>query len=108
MKLSAFSVLYKDKPLNEVLDIFKSKGITHAEIGSGEFIGKDHCDPAKLLLDKSERERFQEQFLKRDMKISSLSCHGNPVHPHKNLAQSYHQDIKDPSTWQRCWAWKGS
>ena len=95
MKLSAFSVLYKDKPLNEVLDIFKSKGLTHAEIGSGGFIGKEHCDPGQLLQDKSARERFQELFLSRDMKISSLSCHGNPVHPQKNLAQSYHQDIKD-------------
>ena len=95
MKLSAFSVLYKDKPLGEVLDIFQSKGITHAEIGSGGFIGKEHCDPAKLLQDKSARERFQELFLSRDMKISSLSCHGNPLHPQKNLAQSYHQDIKD-------------
>ena len=77
------------------MDIFKSKGITHAEIGSGGFIGKEHCNPAKLLLDQSERERFQELFLSRDMKIASLSCHGNPVHPQKNLAQSYHQDIKD-------------
>jgi sugar phosphate isomerase/epimerase len=29
------------------------------------------------------------------MKISSLSCHGNPLHPQKSLALSYHQDIKD-------------
>ena len=83
MKLSAFSVLYKDRPLDEVLDIFKSKGITHAEIGAGGFIGKEHCDPARLLQDKSEREQFQDLFLRRDMTISSLSCHGNPVHPQK-------------------------
>jgi len=95
MKLSAFTVLYKDRPLSEVLDIFKSKGISYAEIGSGGFIGKDHCDPARLLKDKTAREKFQELFLSRDMKISSLSCHGNPVHPQKNLALSYHQDIKD-------------
>jgi len=95
MKLSAFSVLYKDRPLHEALDIFKSKGITHAEIGSGGFIGKEHCDPARLVKNKAERERFQELFLSRDMKISSLSCHGNPVHPQKALAEMYHQDIKD-------------
>jgi sugar phosphate isomerase/epimerase len=95
MKLSAFSVLYKDKPLAEVLDIFKSKGILYAEIGAGGFIGKEHCDPARLLKDKAERERFIDLFHIRGMQIACLSCHGNPVHPQKDLAQSYHQDIKD-------------
>lgn len=95
MKLSAFSVLYKDKPLSEVLDIFKAKGITHVEVGSGGFIGKEHCDPARLIKDKSAREQFQNLFLSRGLVLGCLSCHGNPVHPQKNLAQSYHQDIKD-------------
>ena len=59
MKLSAFAVLYKDLPLPEVLDIFKSKGILYAEIGSGGFIGKNHCDPQKLIQNKGAREKFQ-------------------------------------------------
>lgn len=95
MKLSAFTVLYKDRPLSEVLDIFKSKGITHAEVGSGGFIGKDHCDPSALIRDESARSKFVETFSSRDMKLACLSCHGNPVHPQKDLAQAYHQDIKD-------------
>ena len=95
MKLSIFAVLYKDKPLSEVLDIFKAKGVTHVEVGSGGFIGKDHCNPAKLLKDKDARQRFADLFASRGMEISALSCHGNPVHPQKALAQEYHQDIKD-------------
>ena len=95
MKLSAFAVLYKDLPLPEVLDIFKAKGILYAEIGSGGFIGKNHCDPQKLIQNKGAREKFQSFFLNRGMKISSLSCHGNPVHPQQHLALSYRQDIQD-------------
>ena len=95
MKLSAFAVLYKDLPLSEVLDIFIAKGIKYAEIGSGGFIGKDHCNPQKLIQDKKACEKFLNLFLSRGMKISSLSCHGNPVHPQKQLALSYQQDIKD-------------
>jgi sugar phosphate isomerase/epimerase len=95
MKLSAFAVLYKDKPLSEVLDIFKSKGINYVEVGSGGFIGKDHCDPARLLEDAKARQSFQDEFTRRDMKIGCLSCHGNPVHPQKALAEEYHRDIKD-------------
>ena len=95
MELSIFSVLYKDKPLGEVLDSFKQKGVSCVEVGAGGFIGKEHCDPAKLLRDETARKQFAELFESRGMKIASLSCHGNPVHPQKHLADSYHQDIKD-------------
>lgn len=95
MKLSAFAVLYKDLPLPEVLDIFKAKGILFAEIGSGGFIGKNHCDPQKLIQNRDAREKFRDLFTSRGMAISSLSCHGNPVHPQQHLALSYRQDIQD-------------
>jgi sugar phosphate isomerase/epimerase len=95
MKLSAFSVLYKDRPLEQVLDMFKSKEINHVEVGSGGFIGKDHCDPGKLVRNASARDKFKELFQARGMEIACLSCHGNPVHPQKALAAEYLQDIKD-------------
>lgn len=95
MELSVFTVLLKDYPLAEVLDILAQKGITHAEVGAGGFIGKEHCNPAKLLENPEEIKRFKELFESRGMTISSLSCHGNPVHPQKDLAQIYHQDIID-------------
>ena len=95
MQLSIFSVLYKDKPLAEVLDIFKAKGVDYVEVGAGGFIGKDHCNPAELVRDKAARERFAGLFASRGMTISAFSCHGNPVHPQKALAQEYHEDIKD-------------
>ena len=95
MDLSIFSVVYKDKPLSEVLDNFKAKGVMHVEVGSGGFIGKEHCNPGELLKDKDGLRRFKEQFDSRGMSICSLSCHGNPVHPQKDLAAVYHQDIKE-------------
>jgi sugar phosphate isomerase/epimerase len=95
MKLSIFAVLYKDKPLADVLDNFKAKGVLDVEVGSGGFIGKEHCDPAALLADKAARERFAGLFESRGMHISALSCHGNPVHPQKALAEDYHRDIKN-------------
>ncbi len=79
MQLSAFTVLYKDRPLSDVLDIFKAKGITHAEVGSGGFIGKDHCDPARLLANEGERKKFQELFSRQghedfQLKLPWESC----------------------------------
>ena len=95
MKLSVFSVLYKDKPLADVLDILSSKGIAHVEVGAGGFIGKDHCDPSALLKDKKARTAFTDLFKSRNMHISCLSCHGNPLHPQKHLAQMYNADIQN-------------
>jgi len=95
MKLSAFSVLYKDRPLGEVLDLFKAKGIGYAEIGAGGFIGKEHCDPASLLADRKALEAFRDLFTSRDMKIAALSCHGNPLHPQRKLAEAYDRDIRE-------------
>ena len=95
MKLSAFSVLNKDKPLGDVLDIFLSKGIEWAEVGAGGFIGKEHCNPGRLLADEKAREGFRDLFQRRDMKIAALSCHGNPVHPQKGLAEAYDRDIRE-------------
>ncbi len=95
MNISIFSVVYKDLPLTEVLDKIKAKGVDHVEVGCGGFIGKDHCNPAELLKDSAKRAQFVDEFKKRDMHISCLSCHGNPVHPQKELADEYHQDIID-------------
>ena len=83
MKLSAFTVFIKTARFQRFWIFSSPKGIEYAEVGSGGFIGKDHCDPAKLLKDRSAREAFQELFLSREMKISSLSCHGNPGPPAK-------------------------
>lgn len=93
MKLSAFSVLYKDRPLAEVLDLFRAKGITHVEIGSGGFIGKEHCHPQQLLADPQAARAFADLVRDKGMVISALSCHGNPLHPKQDLAAAYHADI---------------
>lgn len=92
MQLGVFIVLYKDRSLEETLDIVQSKGIKHVEVGSGGFIGTKHCDPAKLLADEKALKSFKKEFEKRDLSISCLSCHGNPLHPQKSIAKQHHDD----------------
>jgi sugar phosphate isomerase/epimerase len=95
MNISIFSVVYKDLVLEDALDRIKEKGINSVEVGAGGFIGKEHCDPGKLLKNKDDIKRFQDKFISRDMDIVSLSCHGNPLHPDKVLADEYHRDMKE-------------
>ena len=54
MKLGVCSNLLGDKPFEEALEYFHSKGLQMVEIGTGGYPGKDHCDPDVLLNDEEK------------------------------------------------------
>ena len=93
MELGVLTNLYGTKTLDETLAKLSSLGVTMAEIGCGGYPGKAHCDPAVLLNDEKALEEFKATLNKYNMKISALSTHGNPVHPNKEIAKSYHDDF---------------
>ena len=94
MKLSVLANLYHDKTLAQTLDEMKNVGIDTVEIGAGGYPGKTQCDPEKLLSDNVEYYRFRETFNTYGIDICALSCHGNPVHPDKEIAKSYDDDFR--------------
>lgn len=87
MKLGVFSVLLSQKPLPDALDYISGAGCEAVEIGCGNYTGKTHCDPDILLKDEGAFDRFKDEFERRGLIISGLSCHGNPLHPNKKIAQ---------------------
>lgn len=95
MKLSVLANLYGAKPLDETLKILTDLGVHTVEIGAGGYPGKAHCNPAELLADSKKLEEFQATFRKYDVEICALACHGNPLHPNKEIAESYDRDFKD-------------
>ncbi len=95
MKLSVLANLYGSKPLDEALKIISSLGVHSVEIGAGGYPGKDHCNPAELLADEKKYEEFVATFKKYDMEICALACHGNPVHPNKDIAKQFDSDMRD-------------
>jgi sugar phosphate isomerase/epimerase len=93
MKLGVFAVLFGNKPLEEALDIIASKGLEMVEIGTGGYPGNSHCDPKALLEDESKLKAFKQAVESRGLQISSLSCHGNPLHPQRQIAKQFHDDF---------------
>src|SRR5690606_9119187 len=87
MKLGVFTVLYSDKNLDEMLDHVASKGIEAVEIGTGGYPGNAHCNVDELLADERKREEFMEKITSRGLIVSALSCHSNPLHPQKHIAE---------------------
>jgi len=95
MKLGVFMVLFGDRSFTEALDYVKASGLDTVEIGTGGYPGQAHCRPAELLADKAALRAFRQAVEDRGLEISALSCHGNPLHPNREVAQKYHQDFED-------------
>ena len=95
MKLGVFTCLLGNLPLDEALAYFKSRGIEMVEIGCGGYPGNSHADPDILLNDAAKLEEFKATVAKYGLEISALSCHGNPVHPNKEMAAEYDRTIRN-------------
>ena len=95
MKLSVLANLYGAKPLDEALKIISDLGVHCVEIGAGGYPGKAHCNPAELLADEQKFEEFVATFKKYDVEICALACHGNPLHPNKEIAASFDKDFRE-------------
>ena len=95
MKLSVLANLYGDKTLDQTLSTLNKLGVDTVEIGAGGYPGKNQCDPANLLSDKDAFYKFRESFNKYNMDICALAAHGNPVHPDKDIADSFDRDFKN-------------
>lgn len=91
MKIGVFSVLFGDKPFEETLDYLVELGLEAVEIGTGAYPGNSHCNPAALLKNESRLKQFKKAVTSRNLTISALSCHGNPLHPQKKIAREHHE-----------------
>jgi len=78
--------------LGQVLDKVQGMGINTVEMNSGGFGGNVFCHPQRLLASTDELKRFREVLERRSISISSLSVHGNPLHPNKEIAEQHHDD----------------
>jgi sugar phosphate isomerase/epimerase len=90
MKLGVFDPVFGSMELEPMLDRIGELGLQAVEVGAGNYPGDRHCKPSELLADADHRRRFADAFATRDLTISALSCHGNPIHP--NADRATHDD----------------
>ena len=87
------AITYVDKKWEDICRIAKDMGLKTLEPGSGGFVGKNHCNPTDLLKDKELLKEFLKPLEENDLEISALSCHGNPFHPRKDIAEEHTNDL---------------
>lgn len=94
MKLGVFTVLLSGESLEDALKYLQGLRVQAVELGSGGFPGTAHANPDELLRDPGKIKDLKGLLEKYNMEISALSCHGNPVHPDKDIADGFHRDFE--------------
>jgi sugar phosphate isomerase/epimerase len=95
MKLGVITVLFSQMPFEKMLDYVSKAGLDCVELGTGNYPGNAHCNPKELLKSKKKLDDFKDALRRRDLEISALSCHGNPLHPDKALAKSHRDAMRE-------------
>ncbi|MBE7066554.1 MAG: sugar phosphate isomerase/epimerase [Ruminococcaceae bacterium] len=93
MKLGVLTVVLQEMEFKKAMKYLADNGVQAVEIGAGGYPGKAHCDPEILLNDPTALEDFKKTIEDNGLEISALSCHGNPVHPNKEIAAKFHNDF---------------
>ena len=93
MNLSVMSPVLNSMGIENAIKYLKSLKVDSLELGVGGYPGKELCD-AKEYLDNPEMTEKLNKLLKENgIFISALSCHGNPIHPNKDIAGAFNEDF---------------
>jgi sugar phosphate isomerase/epimerase len=88
MKVGLFAVLLARLSLDEVLKKIKPLGIKTLELGTGNYPGDPHLK-LDWLNSAGKLREFKKRLEDHGVSISALSCHGNPLHPNKKIADEH-------------------
>ena len=95
MELSVMSPVLNQMGMEEALKYLSELGVDSIEIGAGGYPGKAHLDPKDYIDNPSKVDWLKGLLSKYNIKISAIACHGNPVHPNKEVAEQFHNDFVD-------------
>jgi sugar phosphate isomerase/epimerase len=85
--IGVFDPVYKALSLDAMLDRVSALGLEVMEIGTGGYPENHHCPLDELINDRSKAKAWQKKFEDKGIRIATLSCHGNPIHPDSARAQ---------------------
>ena len=94
MRIGVFTALYGKSSFEEALDRAVVAGVTAVEIGSGGIVGSPHCPVDELLESAEKRKAYMKAITSRGLILSAFSCHDNPTHPDKAVAQRADRDLR--------------
>jgi len=79
--IGVFDPVYDHLSLDVMLDKVSALGLEAMEIGTGGYPGTPHCPVQELLADPAKLKAWKKKFEDHGIRVATLSCHGNPIHP---------------------------
>ena len=93
MRIALMTASFLDRSWQDVLDLAAQAGVDRLEACGGGHIPTTHFDPVRLAGDKAVRNAFVAGLQAKELSICALSCHGNPLDPNVELADSCDRDF---------------
>ena len=84
--IGVFDPVYEHLSLEQMLERVSALGLEAMEIGTGGYPGTGHCPIDELLADPAKAKAWKKKFDDHGIRVATLSCHGNPVHPDEKQA----------------------
>jgi sugar phosphate isomerase/epimerase len=84
--IGVFDPVFGDLATEQMIDKLAAWGVEAVEIGTGGYPGSKHCPVEDLLQDPAKANAWKKKFEDRNIRVATLSCHGNPVHPDTKIA----------------------
>lgn len=95
MKLAVVNSVFTNRSLEEALAYLSALGVDSLEVGAGGYPGDQHLKPEEIIGNPAKAEEMKQLFEKYHMDIACISCHGNPLHPQKAIAEGFHNAFKN-------------
>lgn len=95
MKLGVMNPVLAGMKFEDALAYLNRLGVQAIEIGAGGYPGNAHLKPEELLSDPKNVEEYKALLKKYNVEISAISCHGNPLHPNKETAESFDRQFRN-------------
>jgi sugar phosphate isomerase/epimerase len=95
LPIGVFDPVYADLSLDAMIDKISALGLEAVEIGTGGYPGANHCPVQELLADPAKAKAWMRKFEDRGIRVATLSCHGNPVHPDAAHAKKDQETFKN-------------
>ena len=95
MKLGVMNPVFGGYTFEAALKFLYVHGVHEMEIGAGGYPGKNHLDPEEMLGNPEKIQEFKDLMAKYEVSISAIACHGNALHPNKEIAARFDKEFKN-------------
>ncbi|KAB1198743.1 MULTISPECIES: sugar phosphate isomerase/epimerase [Haloferax] len=95
MYIGVLTVPLGNESLDDALDYLSGIGVDGVELGVGGWPGEDHVERTAVLGDDDAQADLLAAVEERDMQISALATHNNPLHPDGETAAEADEELRE-------------